>query len=252
MSEWIEDRFARTALLLGREHMDALQRAHITVAGLGAVGSFAVEALARAGVGRLTLLDFDTISESNINRQLFALNSTLNRPKTAVAVERVQDINPDCLVEGRHLFINSETVGELVQSYSDSLFVDAIDSLNAKVDLLATLKQHDVPVISSMGAATRMNPHDIRVADLADTHTCPLARLIRKRLRRRGVDGSHIRCIFSKELRKVEALGDPAPLSQQAGPGRRRRVMGSISYMTGLFGLMAAHECIAHITGGSS
>ena len=237
------NRFSRTKLLLGPEAMERLQRASVIVAGLGAVGSYAVEALSRAGVGALTLVDFDTVHPSNQNRQLYALESTQGRPKVEVACERVRDINPDCRVEGRRLFIDATTAPALVENRPDAL-IDAIDSVSPKVQLLAAAVTAGVPVLSSMGAATRMDFRHIQVADLANTIGCPLARLIRKRLRRHGIT-TGVTCVFSTETPREP---DPTIPEEWEEPvfkaGRPRRTLGSLSYLTGIFGLIAAGEVI--------
>lgn len=235
-------RFARTELLLGEEAMSRLGEARVVVCGLGAVGSYAIEALARAGVGTLRLVDFDVVQKSNINQQLYALESTLGQPKVTVATRRVCDIHPACRVEAMHTFIDEATLPDVLGGEPD-VVIDAIDSLNPKVNLLHAAVMAERVVISSMGAATRTDPSAIRVADIAETEGCPLARLIRKRLRRRGIT-SGIRCVYSTE----------SPQKRGASPeakerGRPRAPLGSISFLTGMFGLMAAREAVARILG---
>ena len=228
--------------------MARLRRARVVVAGLGAVGSYAVEGLARAGVGSLRLIDFDTVHASNINRQLYALESTVGRLKVEVAAERVRDINPDCAVEAWPLFVGADTVGRVLEGSPDAV-IDAIDSLSPKVLLLAAAAQAGLFTVSSMGAATRTDPLAIRVGDLADTEQCPLARLIRKRLRKFNV-ASGIRCVYSveparprRESAEPDAAEDPVALRR----GRARRPLGSLSVLTGMFGLIAAREAICRI-----
>lgn len=235
-------RFARTELLLGPEAMAQLRDATVVICGLGAVGSYATEALARAGVGRLRLVDFDVVQASNMNRQLYALESTLGQSKVTVATQRVRDIHPDCRVEALDRFIDEDTLPEVLHG-SPEVVIDAIDSLHPKVTLLHAAVTGKHFVISSMGAATRTDPFAVQVADLAETEGCPLARLIRKRLRRRGI-GSGIRCVFSTEPpRKSRA----APEAKDRG--RPRSPLGSISFLTGMFGLMVAREAVAGILG---
>lgn len=238
------DRFCRTEQLIGKEALTKLRHARVAVFGLGAVGSYAVEALARAGIGYLRLADCDCIRPSNMNRQLYALESTLNRPKTEVARARVLDINPDCTVEALQLFVAKDTLAQLLAKPLD-VVVDAIDSVTPKVELIAAAARSGIPVISSMGAATRMDPNAIRLGDISETDICPLARFVRKRLRRKGIT-SGIRCIFSIEepRNKGAPVGNEAPSFPQ---GRNRRPIGSLSYITGIFGLLAAYEVIKMI-----
>ena len=246
MNMGLSKRFARTELLLGSDALARLGRARVMVVGLGAVGSYALEALARAGVGQFTLVDFDRLSVTNVNRQLLALESTLGRAKTDVARERLLDINPGCQVERLPLLVNAETIGQIMAQPAD-LVVDAIDSLNPKVELLASMVTDRRRVISSMGAATRRDPWALRVGDLAETRVCPLAAALRQRLRRRGVR-SGVRCIYS-----IEPVVAPPPEAEAAvvsleednlGSGRPRRPLGSISYLTGMFGLLLAREAL--------
>ena len=235
--------FDRTVLLLGRENAEKLKQAHVTVCGLGAVGSYAVESLARAGVGHLRLVDYDTVSASNINRQLFALHSTVGMKKTDVAGQRVKDINPFCDVEIFDTFID-ETSNPLIMEGRVDVLVDAIDSLSAKVHLIANGLRKNIPVVSSMGAAGRMDATAITTGDLAETHTCPLARFVRRRLHRQGIEKG-VRCVFSTEVavKKKEE-------HQESHDGRRTPpVLGSISYVTGIYGLMAAYEVIGIVLG---
>jgi tRNA A37 threonylcarbamoyladenosine dehydratase len=212
------------------------------------VGSYAVEALARAGIGYLRLVDFDVVRESNANRQLYALTSTVDRPKVEVAAERVRDINPACRVDARPIFVNEKTVADVVAGPLD-VIIDAIDSMNPKVTLLASAVATGARIISCMGAATRLDPSAIRIEDISRTEKCPLARLIRKRLRQRGVVEG-IQCVYSTEPVPAGAVTRPADAGEeppQAGPGRKRSVLGSLSYLTGMFGLLAAGAAICHI-----
>jgi len=236
------DRFSRTELLIGKEALDKLRRSRVAVFGLGAVGSYAVEALARAGVGHLRLVDCDCIRPGNINRQLYALESTLNMPKSEVARQRVLDINPACEVEALQEFVSKKNMDAILRKPLDAV-VDAIDSLTPKVELLAACVAAGIPIISSMGAATRLDPSMIRVDDISGTDVCPLARFVRKRLRRKGISRG-ITCIYSlEEARNVSAAtaGDEPAVCER---GRQRRTIGSLSYITGIFGLLAAGEAL--------
>jgi len=237
-------RFSRTEQLIGKEALDRLRSARVAVFGLGAVGSYAVEALARAGIGFLRLVDCDCIRLSNLNRQLFALESTLNMPKPDVARARVLDINPDCKVEALQAFVAKSNLEDLLAKPLD-VVVDAIDSVTPKVELIAAAVRLGIPIVSSMGAATRTDPALIRMADISETEVCPLARFVRKKLRRRGVT-SGARCIYSIE----DPNNKNAPEEdneQTCRQGRARRPIGSLSYITGIFGLLAAHEVIKMI-----
>lgn len=237
----IPERFRRTAQLLGPSAVATLAKSRVAVVGLGAVGSYAVEALTRAGIGYLRLVDFDIIRPSNFNRQLYALEATVGRPKAEVARERALNINPSCQVDIRQIFVDAATAPDLLRPPVDVL-VDAIDSVGPKVALLAAARTAACPTISSMGAATRLNPDLVRVADLSETTDCPLARFIRKRLRRLGIE-SGITCIFSVEPARSSL--SPVLTEAESWPrGRPRRPIGSLSYMTGIFGLRAAYEVL--------
>jgi len=238
------NRFARLHQLLGDTKFNRLKTAEVAVCGLGAVGSFAVEALARAGVGRLRLIDFDTIGISNVNRQLLALDSTQGLPKVQVAAARVADINPDCQIATCGGFIDDQSVGDLLTP-RPMVLIDAIDGLSSKVHLLRHAVCHQIYTISSMGAAGRFDPSAIAAADLADTHSCPLARVVRKRLHRHGIR-TGIRCIFSTEtpLNKRPA---PPQDHEIANRGRSRTPLGSLVTITGMFGLWAAAEAIEYL-----
>ncbi len=239
--------FARTMQLIGEDGLARLRGATVAVFGLGAVGSYVVEALARAG-GGLVLFDHDVVSASNINRQLFALHSTVGRPKAEVARERVLDINPDCAVEARIRFVDGDNVAGLMEGRFD-VVVDAIDGVNSKVNLIVAAREAGLPVVASMGAAAKLDPSKIRAADISKSFMCPLAQIIRKRLRRRGVT-SGVRCVFSTEAaqNKNEPVIEEAP--EQGVSGRPRAPIGSISYLTGMFGLFVASEVVRVLLGG--
>jgi tRNA threonylcarbamoyladenosine dehydratase len=243
-------RFARTELLLGPDALRALAVARVVVVGLGAVGSYAVEGLARAGVGRLRLVDFDEVRPSNINRQLYALDSTLGRPKAEVARARVLDINPRCEVEALCLFADAAAMPRILAGPPD-VVIDAIDSVGPKVELIAAAVQAGVRIVASMGAATRTDPSAIRVGDLADTEICPLARFIRKRLKKRGIE-TGVRCVYSVEPPDPTAArrsAEPEPDGEPHARGRARRPLGSLSCLTGIFGLIAAREALDLLVG---
>ena len=234
--------FARTEQLLGPDALARLAAARVAVYGLGGVGSFAVEALARAGVGHLRLVDYDCCNATNINRQLLATHSSLGQPKVALAAARVLDINPACQVDPRQVFINGETVGGLMDDLD--LAVDAIDSLSSKVLLLEACCGRGLPVISSMGAGGRLDGAQVQCGDLDETRICPLARVVRQRLHRLGIR-TGIRCVYSLEPARNTLPHDPQDAGEHVGTGRPRTPIGTISYMPALFGLRVAQEAIA-------
>ncbi len=238
-------RFLRIERLLGAEALSTLQQKHVCIVGIGAVGSYALEALARSGVGSFTLVDFDTVGITNLNRQLIALESTLERKKCDVAKERILDINPDCRVEALPLFAHEDSFDQIFARKPD-LLIDAIDSLNPKITLLAYAYHQGIPTISSMGAALRKDPSKIHVGDLMDTRECPLARMVRNKIRRRGV-GRGIHAVYSSEKVVYEYL-DPDEEAQAdhneqiRDQGRVRRVLGSLPTVPGIFGLTIANK----------
>jgi tRNA A37 threonylcarbamoyladenosine dehydratase len=234
--------FARTEQLVGVEGMAALAQARVAVFGLGGVGSFAVEALARAGVGHLRLIDYDCTNVTNINRQLFATHSTLGQPKVALAAARVLDINPECQVDPRQVFINPETVESCLDPEVE-VVVDAIDSLSSKVLLLEACVQRGLRVVSSMGAGGRLDGAQTFSGDLDETRICPLARVVRQRLHRRSIR-TGIRCVYSIEPAQNTLPHDPRDVGEHQGTGRPRTPIGTISYMPALFGLRVAQEVL--------
>lgn len=239
-----DDRFQRIRLMLGEEAFARVTGTFVMVVGLGAVGSYAVEGLARAGVGRLRVVDFDKVTLSNINRQLYALESTLGRPKCEVARERILDINPECRVEALDEFVSGDTVGSLLADRPD-LVIDAIDSLNPKTELLAASRTAGIPLISCLGAALRSDATCVRVARLEEVVGCPLGSKLRKRLRRRGVP-MDFPCVFSAEPlpSPLPAIQPPDGAEAESGRGRRRSTLGSLPTITGIFGLVAANHAL--------
>lgn len=240
------NRFHRTELLIGPEGCEKLRNTRVTVAGLGGVGGGAVEALARSGIGHLRLIDADVVGESNINRQLLALGSTVGKPKAELAAARVRDINPECEIDIRKVYINGETTDFLLDPLPDVL-IDAIDTLSPKVGLLQRAVELEVPsIISSMGAANKFDPAAVRAADLSKTRHCRLAKFIRKRLRRRGIS-TGITCIYSEEspLRKPppEELPDFEEPSKTCD-GQERPPLGSTPWLPPIFGFHAAAQAV--------
>jgi len=233
--------FERTHILLGDEGIARLKNARVFVAGLGGVGSFVAEALARAGVGALTLVDHDVVAGSNLNRQLPALRSTVGRKKAEVIGERIRDINPDCELSLIDRFLRVEDMPEVLGDGFDYV-VDAIDSLNSKVGLITTAYEMGLPVAASMGAGGKLDPTRIVVGDVMDSEICALARHVRKRLAKRGV-GRGVLAVWSTEH------GRPPLPPQPTGQGRDRAVNGTVSYMPALFGLTLAGSVIQRLIG---
>ncbi len=242
------ERFSRTRCFLGQEKFDALSRAMVTIVGLGAVGGYAAEGLARAGVGHLRLVDFDTIQKSNINRQILALEDSLGRLKVEVAKERIRLINPECKVEALPFFAADETLDEIFSPKPDVL-IDAIDSLNPKIQLLVGAHERSIRTYSSMGAALRTDPEKIKTGDIMHSNHCPLAKTVRNRLRRQGVTGG-IQCVYSTEKVTFNYQGpeeSDRPASVYEGRGRKRNVLGSLPTITAIFGLILANAVILEL-----
>lgn len=213
--------FTRTIDLIGRPAFEKLQNSSVCVFGCGGVGSYVVEALARSGVGRITIVDNDVVDRSNINRQLIALNSTVGMPKAQAAAERVADINPDCVVTPVELFFDSEHTIPLDFDY----IADAIDSVPSKLFLIEEAAKRGVPVISAMGTGNKLNPSEFEVSDISKTSYCPLAKKMRYELRKHGIN--HLKVVYSREEPAVRAV-PPA----------------SISFVPGSAGLLMAGEII--------
>lgn len=233
--------FARTELLFGREAMGTLARSRVAVFGVGGVGGYVVEALARSGVGALDLIDSDRISPSNLNRQLHALHSTLGRLKVEAAAERVRDIHPACAVRTYPLFLLPETRDRFDFTQYDYV-VDAIDTVTGKLALIEAAREAGVPIICSMGAGNKTEASAFRVADLSQTAVCPLARILRKECRRRGLE--HVKVVYSEE----KALC-PIEESGEAPPEGRRALPGSTAFVPAAAGLILAGEVVKDLIG---
>ncbi|HPX28495.1 MAG TPA: tRNA threonylcarbamoyladenosine dehydratase [Sphaerochaeta sp.] len=247
------EQFLRISRLLGESAISSLHTKTVTVVGLGAVGGMALESLVRSGVGKVRIVDFDTIGITNLNRQILATYDTLGSEKTHAAKERVKVINPSCDVEVLPLFVNNESVHRIFEGKETDLVIDAIDSLSPKVALLAYAYNANVPVISSMGAALRRDPFLVRKADLMDTWGCPLAKQVRYRLKRKGV-GRGIDVIFSaEEIRftyKDPSEEEHADFNERiSSTGRRRNVLGSLPTVTAIFGQHLAHLALTKLLG---
>ncbi len=246
--------FSRTEMLIGTAAMDKLAASHVMVFGIGGVGSFTVEALVRAGVGNLTLVDDDCICLTNINRQLHATVRTVGRPKGEVMRERVLEINPRANVTVIQKFYLPENAEEFFAEKCDYI-VDAIDTVTAKIDLIVRAQSKGIPVISCMGAGNKMDPTRFEVADIFKTSVCPLAKVMRYELRQRGV--KKLKVVYSKE-KPMEPNDDPSsgcrancicPPGSKRTCTIRRRIPGSISFVPSVAGLILAGEVIKELIG---
>ena len=236
-----DDFYSRTALLLRPEGVQRLRDAHVLVVGLGGVGGYAAEQLCRAGVGRLTLVDADKVSESNINRQIIALHSTVGQSKVVLFKQRMADINPDCIVDARETFLRDEEMISLLQEQHYDYVVDAIDTLSPKVFLLYHCVSMGLPVVSSMGSAGKVDATALHIADISKSHTCPLAAMVRKRLHRMGITEG-IDVVFSTE--KVAEHSMVEEISEN-----KRTTIGTISYIPPMFGCCCASVVIRKLSG---
>lgn len=246
------ERFLRIDRLIGKEKRETLSDKRVCIVGMGAVGGYALESLARSGVGNFLLVDFDRINLTNINRQILALESTLGVLKVEAARQRILDINPHCHVDLFPGFAHNETMDEIL-GYKPHVLIDAIDSMAPKLTLLEQCWRRDISVVSSMGAALRTDPFAIHKADLMKTHSCPLAKQVRKKLRRRGV-GKGITTIYSSE-EVIYEYKDPSEEEnidgneQELNRGRERRVLGSLPTVTAMFGLHIGHAALEKLLG---
>lgn len=233
--------FERTHILIGDTGIERLQDSHVFLAGLGGVGSYTAEALARMGVGRMTLADHDVVSGSNLNRQLVALHSTNEQLKADVMAARIRDINPDCELQLLTDFLTPDDMPTVLAPRYDAV-IDAIDSLSSKAALVETAWRAGLPTFASMGAGGKLDPTQVVTGDLMDTRICKLAKHLRGQLRKRGV-ARGIQTVYSQET-PLPPL-PPAPVSR----GRARAVNGTVSYMPSIFGLTLAGLVINHLIG---
>ena len=235
----MKEQFLRTEMVLGPKAMERLAAAHVAVFGLGGVGSWAAEALARAGVGTLTLIDHDEVGVTNLNRQIQALWSTQGQPKAEAMAARIQDINPDCKVYpvvSKYEPVNREDFFAVRYDY----IVDAIDMVSSKLDLIQTAIERGIPILSALGTGNKLDPSQFRIIDISKTEGCPLARVIRKELRNRGIQ--HHRVLFSPEL-------PHAADQREAPPPGRRSVPASVPWVPPVAGLMMAGDVILALAG---
>ena len=234
----MSEQLMRTELLLGSEGIEKLQNSKVAVFGIGGVGGYVTEALARSGVGALDLFDSDKVSESNINRQIIALHSTVGRYKVDVMKERIADINPDIQVRANRCFFLPENAGDYDLTIYDYI-VDAVDTVTAKLELAVRADAAGVPIISSMGAGNKLEPSMFEVADIYKTSVCPLAKVMRKELKARGI--RKLKVVYSRELPKTPRI--------LINDGRKRAGPGSVAFVPSAAGLVIAGEVIKDLTG---
>lgn len=234
----MKEQFERTGLLLGEEAVALLQQKRVAVFGIGGVGGFTVEALVRSGIGAIDLIDKDEVSVTNINRQIIATHKTVGMPKVEVMRERILEIHPDCKVTTHECFYLPQTANQF--SFSDyDYIVDAVDTVTAKLELAVQAKKAGTPLISSMGAGNKLDPSRFEVADISKTSVCPLARVMRRELKKRGID--HLKVVYSKE--------EPLMPKKQIAEEGRRMLPGSVAFVPSVAGLMIAGEVIRDLTG---
>jgi tRNA A37 threonylcarbamoyladenosine dehydratase len=246
--------FSRTELLIGRDALLRLENCKVAVFGIGGVGSFVVEALARSGVGRLVLVDDDIVHLSNLNRQIHATHSTIGRAKVDVMRERVLEINPAAQVEALRRFYMPGSADELIPGDCDYI-VDAVDTVTAKIDLIVSAKSRGIPIISSMGAGNKLDPARFKVADIYETSVDPLAKVMRRELRQRGVES--LKVVYSTEppikptgMEDGEEVPGPAQPETPWRPGTpKKQVPGSISFVPSVAGLIIAGEVVKDLIG---
>lgn len=238
MSKWLE----RTELILGPDEMNRLKSAHVLIVGLGGIGSFAAEFIARAGVGTMTIVDGDAFDITNKNRQLTALDSTIGRNKAVVLAERIKDINPDIQLNVVEEFVLPERVWELLDEYKPNYVMDCIDSVTPKLEWIIACKSKKIKVITHLGAGGKIDPTRVHVAKLPDSHNCKLGAHVKKRLKKKGVRFEKIKCVYSSELQQKDSL------KMTDGSNFKRSFYGTVSYMPALFGLLGAAEVIRHLS----
>ncbi len=233
--------FDRTAMILGNEAMAALAAARVAIFGIGGVGGYAVEALARSGVGALDLIDSDRIEVTNLNRQILALHSTVGWDKVDAAAARVLDINPACAVTTHKIFYLPETRDQIDFSRYDYI-IDAVDTVTAKIDLIVSAGAHHVPIISAMGTGNKLDPTALRVADIYETSVCPLAKVMRQACRKRGITA--LKVVYSREAPLSPAPGTESLVERVNAGSSRRSVPGSVAFVPAAAGLILAGEVV--------
>lgn len=233
--------FERTELLIGKEAVKKLANVRVAVFGIGGVGGYVCEALVRSGVGAFDLIDSDTVDITNINRQIIATHHTIGRYKTEVMKERMLEINPAVQVRVRNCFFLPENADEFTFSEYDYV-VDAVDTVSAKLELIVRAKEVGIPVISSMGAGNKLDASKFQVADIYKTKVCPLARVMRRELKARGI--KDLKVVYSEERPICQRMDEEAEGNAQEGKGRQKRVPGSIAFVPSVAGLILAGEVI--------
>ena len=233
----MNEQHSRTEMMLGADGVEKLINSRVIIFGVGGVGGYAVEALARAGVGHIELVDSDQVSLSNINRQIIATHDTVGKYKTEAMRERILSINPQCTVVCHNVFFD-ENCGDVFDFSRFDYVIDAIDSLSAKVELIASAHSAGTKIISAMGAGNKLDPTLFEVSDISKTTVCPLARAVRIALRKRGIN--HLKVVYSKE---------PPVITPEVSDGVKKRVPGSISFVPSVMGLIIAGEVIKDIAG---
>jgi tRNA threonylcarbamoyladenosine dehydratase len=239
MENNFKERYSRTVQLIGQEAFMRLQNAHIMIVGLGGVGGYAAEQLVRAGIGRFTIVDADVVSESNINRQLIADYESLGRMKTELFAQRMKKISPDVQIELREVFIHDTDIAALFDGGRPDYAIDAIDTLMPKVNFLTYCLKSKIPVVSSLGAGGKTNPTLVRICDISKTYNDGLARMLRKRLHKRGIFEG-FQAVFSPEDISPDAI------RHEQGKNKKTNV-GTISYMPAIFGMYCASEVLKHL-----
>lgn len=235
---WLE----RSELIFGKEAMQSLHHAHVLIVGLGGVGSFSAEFIARAGVGTMTIIDGDTFDITNKNRQLMAMNSTIGKYKSEVLAKKLLDINPDLKLNVLTEFVEPERVWEILEEYKPNYVMDCIDTISPKIEWIIASMRLRIKIISHFGAGGKTDPSKVQVARLHRTYNCKLAQHIKKRLKQRGVSFERVRAVFSAEIQ------DKNSLAMTDGSGYKRSYYGTTSYIPALFGLYGAAEVIRHFT----
>ena len=230
----------RTQMLLGEEGLSRLRSAHVLLVGCGGVGAYAAEMLARAGLGALTVIDSDTVSDTNRNRQILALTSTVGRPKCAVLADRLADINPEIRVTPVEEYLSEENAAQLISADFDFV-IDAIDTLSPKIALIQRCLALGLPLVSSMGSGAKFDATKVRIADISKTYQCPLAHMLRKRLHKLGIYSGFL-AVFSEELPRRESV----VIEESAN---KKSQVGTISYIPAVFGCVCAQAAISQIAG---
>lgn len=241
------DQFSRTRIIIGESGMEKLQDSHVAIFGIGGVGGYIAEALARCGIGSFTIVDCDTISMTNINRQIIALHSTIGMAKVDVMKNRILEINPNAVVNCINKVYNSETADEIFNP-DFTYIADAIDMVSAKLDLITRAFNHSIPVISSMGTGNKFDPSRFKITDISKTSVCPLARVMRKELSDRGI--KKLKVLFSDEV-PVKPFESEEYIQELALSGKRQ-IPGSISFVPPVAGLMIASEIVNDILKGGA